>query len=160
LAARFPGGSPPPPPSGAGTSSTTFCGRSSSSAVPERARRIPGDVYHVWNGRRDKASVGDRVAEGQSCEERTISPYDVPFECLSGGGDQARRALVELFVAVRDLRMAQKAAPGMGDAGPERSAAWQEYRKKWFTPVHDCRGEECGARQPVEKTAGGPPRCR
>ncbi|MGE5346337.1 MAG: hypothetical protein ACM3JH_10305, partial [Acidithiobacillales bacterium] len=121
----------------------------------ERARRIPNDVYHVWNDQRDKAYVGDRVVAGRSCEERTSFPYDVPFECLSEGGDQARRALVELFVVVRDLRMAQKAAPGTGEAEPERSAAWEEYKKKWFTPVHDCRGEECNARQPVERTAGG-----
>ncbi len=121
----------------------------------ERARRIPNDVYHVWNDRRDKAYVGEKTVNGRSCEELTGFPYDVPFECLSEGGDQARRALVELFIVVRDLRMAQKAAPGMEEARPERSAAWEAYKARWFTPAHDCRGEECDARQPVEKTAGG-----
>ncbi len=121
----------------------------------ERARRIPNDVYHVWNDRRDKAYVGERVVAGRTCEERTAYPYEVPFECLSEGGDQARRALVELFIVVRDLRIAQTSAPGTREADPERSAAWEEYKKKWFTPVHDCLGVECDARQPVEKSAGG-----
>ena len=121
----------------------------------ERARRIPNDVYHVWNDHRDKAYVGDRVVAGQRCEERTPFPYDVPFECLSEPGDLSRQALVELYILVRDLRMAQKTAPAPGEPEPERSAAWTEYKEKWFTSMHHCRGTECDALQPVEKTAGG-----
>ena len=55
---------------------------------------------------------------------------------------------------MRDLRLAQLAAPPGTDTHPEKSEVWQAYRTKWFTPVHPCEGAECAVRQPPEASPG------
>ena len=117
-----------------------------------RSKNIPPEIFHVWNDHRDKTYVTE--GEPDHCEARTENPYDVTYECLSDEGDRARRALAELLVVVRDLRVAQlSAAPGT-DTEPERSAEWTAYRAKWFTPVHPCEGAECDERQPPDPGLG------
>lgn len=118
----------------------------------ERSERIPAGVYHTWSDHRDKTYV--REGEPDHCEARTDNPYDVTYECLSDEGDRARRALAELLVVVRDLRVAQLAAPAGIDTEPDRSAAWRAYRAEWFTPVHPCEGAECEERQPADAPPG------
>ena len=118
----------------------------------ERSKNGPPEVFHTWDDHRDKTYVIER--EPEHCEARTENPYDVTYECLSDEGDRARRALAELLVVVRDLRVAQlSAAPGT-DTEPERSAEWTAYRAKWFTPVHPCAGAECAERQPPDTGLG------
>ena len=122
-------------------------------AIPtERSKRIPDGVFHKWDDHRDKTYVLEGGEE--ACEKRTAHPYDVPYECLSGEGELARQAIVELLVLVRDLRLAQLAAPSGTDTHPETSEVWQGYRTKWFTPVHPCEGSECAVRQPPEASTG------
>ena len=118
----------------------------------ERSKKIPDGVFHKWDDHRDKTYVVEGGRE--ACEKRTDAPYDVPYECLSPEGDRARRAIVELLVLVRDLRLAQLAAPPGTDTHPEKSEAWQRYRATWFTPVHPCAGAECDVRQPPEVSPG------
>ena len=118
----------------------------------ERTARIPDGVFHTWDDSRDGTYVREGGAEG--CDARTDHPYDVPYECLSGEGDLARQALVELLVLVRDLRLAQRAAPAGTDTRPEASPAWRRYRARWLTPVHPCEGAECDVRQPPEVSPG------
>ena len=118
----------------------------------ERTRQIPEDVFHLWDDQRDKTFV---VEEGPAaCEERIGRPYDVPYECLSEQGDHARRAVAELLVVVRDLRLARLAAAPGTDTHPEASPQWQQYRTRWFTPVHRCEGAECAVRQPADPVPG------
>ena len=118
----------------------------------ERSKNVPPEVFHTWDDHRDKTYVIE--GEPEHCEARTENPYDVTYECLSDEGDRARRALAELLVVVRDLRVAQlSAAPGT-DTEPERSAEWTAYRAKWFTPVHPCAGAECAERQPPDTGLG------
>jgi hypothetical protein len=107
---------------------------------------------HGSHDARDQAYVRN-FAEvgGRPCRDRTDFPYDVPFACLSEEGDRARQALVELLIVVRHLRADQLAVgPGI-DTQPEQSEEWRAYKDKWFTPVTPCRGEECEARQPIER---------
>jgi hypothetical protein len=118
----------------------------------ERSKKIPDGVFHKWDDHRDKTYVKEGGAE--ACEKRVDHPYDVPYECLSGEGDRARQAIVELLVLVRDLRLAQLAAPSGTDTHPEKSETWRQYRTKWFTPVHPCAGAECEVRQPPEASPG------
>lgn len=118
----------------------------------ERAARIPDAAYHKWDDHRDKTYV---IEGGEArCEKRTDHPYDVPYECLSPEGDRARRALVELLALVRDLRVAQLAAPKGTDTVPERSDAWRSFKARWFTPAHACEGAECAEREKADPPPG------
>jgi hypothetical protein len=115
---------------------------------------IPDSAFHTWNDHRDKTYViEDRVVQGRRCKRLTDYPYSVPYECLSEEGDLARQAIVDLLVLVRDLRVAQVAAPGI-DSSPERSPVWVAYKEKWFSAASPCRGEECSERQPVDPLPG------
>jgi hypothetical protein len=118
----------------------------------ERSSKIPDQVFHMWDDHRDKTYVAEGGEE--KCEKRTDHPYDVPYACLSSEGDRARRAVVELLVLVRNLRLAQRAAPLGTDTRPESSPEWRQYRAKWFTSVHPCEGAECAVRQPPEPVPG------
>ena len=121
--------------------------------TPDRAREpVPGEVFHEGDDHRDKTYVIEGGEE--ACEARVDHPYDVPYSCLSEEGDRARQALVELLVAVRDLRAAQLAAPPGTDSHPETSPAWRHYRARWLTAVHPCEGAECDVRQPPEAAPG------
>lgn len=132
----------------------------------ERSARIPQTAFHRWNDQRDKDYVRDRVVvaggdavgdRNRSCRDLTDHPYKVPFECLSERGDQARQALVELLVVVRDLRrahLAARAAAETPDSAPERSGPWRVFEDKWFAPAYECRDEECGVRQPPDLLPG------
>src|SRR5215472_11128477 len=120
----------------------------------EAQARIPKTAFHGWNDKRDKSYVvEDRVtAEGRPCKDLVNDPYTVPYECLSPEGDLARRAIVELLVVVRQLRVTQIA--GSGSGAPEQSDAWRNYKDKWFTPAYACRGQECSERQPADLAPG------
>ncbi len=118
----------------------------------ERSKGIPPAVFHVWDDHRDKTYVTE--GEPGRCEKRADQPYDVPYECLSAEGDRARRALAELIVLVRDLRLAQQGATPGTDTHPERADVWQAYRTKWFTAVHLCSGAECDERQQADVEPG------
>ncbi len=118
----------------------------------ERERQIPDEVFHKADDHRDKTYVVDGGAE--ACESRVDHPYDVPYSCLSEEGDLARQAIVELLVAVRDLRAGQLAAAPGTDTHPETSLAWRQYRARWLDPVHPCEGAECDVRQPPEAAPG------
>lgn len=135
----------------------------------ERSARIPASAFHTWDDHRDKEYVlQDRdvrpfprsdVARGQArrCHDLTSQPYEVPFECLSERGDQARMALVELLVLIRDLRRAHVAAVAGGEAAdpsPEASAQWRAFEQRWFASVYECRDEECLVRQPPDLLPG------
>jgi hypothetical protein len=90
------------------------------------------------------------VVKGRPCKELTDLPYTVPLTCLSEEGDLARRALVELLVLVRDLRLAKiRATPGV-HTDPQDSAAWKGFKARWFSPANPCQGAECQAKQPAE----------
>jgi hypothetical protein len=118
----------------------------------ERSARIPETAYHKWDDHRDKTYV---LEGGDArCEQRTDHPYDVPYECLSAEGNQARRALTELLVLVRDLRVGQLAAAAGTDTAPERSDAWRAYKAKWFAPAHPCEGAECAEREKPDPPPG------
>jgi hypothetical protein len=118
----------------------------------ERTDRIPDDAFHKGEDHRDKTYVVEGGVE--ACEARVDHPYNVPYSCLSGEGDQARQAIVELLAVVRDLRLAQVAAPAGMDTHPETSASWKRYRASWFTAVHPCEGAECDVREPPEPAPG------
>jgi hypothetical protein len=122
----------------------------------ERSAKIPKAVYHNWDDQRDKQYVAESQETGSNhrCKQLTDHPYEVPFECLSPQGDQARQALVELLVIVRDLRKEHLTAGASADPAPERSEAWADYKKKWFSAAHDCHGAECEARQPADVLPG------
>ena len=123
----------------------------------ERSEKIPKDVYHTWNDHRDKEYVVEhREAPpgGHRCEELTDHPYEVPYECLSEQGDEARQALVELLVIVRNLRREHLAAGAASDPAPERSEAWRAYKEKWFTSATTCQGKECEVKQPADLMPG------
>ncbi len=121
----------------------------------ERSARIPASVFHKWNDHRDHEYVIEdrRVSGGRRCKELTDLPYEVPYECLSETGDQARQALVDLLVTVRDLRM-ERLAGAAADPFPERSESWRAYKEKWFAPAYDCRDAECGTKQPADTVPG------
>jgi hypothetical protein len=123
--------------------------------TPERAARIPDSAFHKWDDHRDKTYVVEKmiIADGRRCEDLTDYPYMVPFECLSAEGNAARQAIVELLVVVRDLRVAQKAAPDPNSA-PEHSEAWRVYKERWFSAAYPCQGEECNERQPADVSPG------
>ena len=118
----------------------------------ERSKKIPASAYHTWDDHRDKTYVLED--QDARCEKRTAAPYDVPYECLSPEGDAARRSLADLLVVVRDLRAVQLAAPAGSDTAPERSAAWRDYKAKWFAPVHPCEGSSCDERAPPDSPPG------
>ena len=118
----------------------------------ERERQIPDEVFHKADDHRDKTYVVEGGAE--ACETRVDHPYDVPYSCLSEEGDLARQAIVELLVAVRDLRVGQLAAPPGTDTHPETSPAWRQYRARWLTAIHRCEGAECDVREPPEAAPG------
>ena len=118
----------------------------------ERSSKIPDGVFHKWDDHRDKTYVVQGGPE--ECDKRTDHPYDVPYACLSAEGTRARQAVIELLVLVRDLRLAQRAAPPGTDTRPETSPQWRQYRARWFTPVHPCEGAECAVRQPPEIVTG------
>lgn len=122
----------------------------------ESVRQIPDSAYHTWDDHRDKAYVvAERVTvEGRHCKDLVDYPYMVPYECLSEEGDLARRAIVELLVVVRDLRVRQKASPAPLSPAPERSEAWLGFKDRWFTAGYPCQGEECEARQPQDLSPG------
>ena len=120
---------------------------------PDRAREQDSRRRLPQVGRPPGQDVRRR-GRCEGCEKRTDHPYDVPYGCLSAEGDRARQAIVELLVLVRDLRLAQRAAPPGTDTRPETSPEWREYRAKWFTPVHPCEGAECAVRQPPETVPG------
>src|SRR5262245_18669756 len=123
--------------------------------TPEKVAAIPDSAFHKWDDRRDKTYVvADRVtADGRRCGTLTDSPYAVPYECLSEEGDLARQAIVELLVAVHDLREAQLAG-GSGAPPPEQSEAWRAFKGKWFAAAYDCSGAECDAKQPADVAPG------
>ena len=123
--------------------------------LPTKAQAaIPDTAFHNWNDNRDKTYViEDREVEGRRCKDLVNDPYMVPYECLSEEGDLARQAIVDLLVLVRDLRVAQLAAPGT-DSSPERSDAWRAYKEKWFAAAWPCQGQECSERQPVDPLPG------
>jgi hypothetical protein len=122
----------------------------------ERSARIPKTVYHNWNDGRDHDYVVEdrRVSGDRSCKELTDTPYAVPFACLSEQGHQARQALVELLVIVRDLREERLAAGDAADPIPERSEAWRGFKEKWFRPAHACRDAESVTKQPADLVPG------
>jgi hypothetical protein len=123
--------------------------------APAKVAAIPDSAFHEWDDRRDKAYVvEDRVAsDGRRCGSLTDSPYAVPYECLAEPGDLARQAIVELLLAVHDLRAGRLA--GVSTASPpEQSEAWRAYEEKWFAPAIPCRDAECGARQPADVAPG------
>jgi hypothetical protein len=122
----------------------------------ERSAKIPKSVYHTWDDHRDKEYVVEdrQVAGGHRCKDLTDHPYEVPYECLSETGDEARQALVDLLVVVRDLRTAHLAAAAAADPNPERSPDWKAYKEKWFAAVSECQGAECGVKQPADILPG------
>ena len=125
--------------------------------TPESVAKIPDSAFHKWDDPRDKTYVvrGRTTATGRECKDLVDTPYAVPFECLSEEGDQARRAIVELLVVVRDLRVAQKAAPSdAAGAAPEKSDAWRAYRARWFSAAYPCEGDECREQQPPDLSPG------
>ncbi|HKD20196.1 MAG TPA: hypothetical protein VKG23_20265 [Thermoanaerobaculia bacterium] len=123
--------------------------------TPERVAKIPDSAFHKWDDRRDKTYVvPDRTTtDGRRCKSLVDTPYAVPHECLSEEGDNARRAIVELLVVVRDLRMAQKASPA-SEPAPERSEAWRAYKERWFAAAYPCQGDECREQQPPDLSPG------
>jgi hypothetical protein len=124
--------------------------------APERTARIPDSAFHKWDDHRDKTYIiEDReIAGGRRCKDLTDHPYAVPFECLSEEGDNARKAIVELLVIVRDQRAARVAAAPDATPSPEQSEAWIAYKAKWFAPAYACEGEECRERQPADLAPG------
>src|SRR5215471_5794548 len=120
----------------------------------EAQARIPKSAFHEWNDQRDKTYVIEdrRTAGGKRCGDLVNHPYTVPFDCLSEEGDDARQALVDLLIIVRELRNAQIAHSGTGH--PEGSERWRAFKEKWFAPAHACHDEECSERQPPDLTPG------
>ena len=124
--------------------------------APESVARIPDSAFHKWDDHRDKTYVVEEkvLSDGRHCKDLTNYPYMVPFECLSTEGDSARRAIVELLVVVRDLRVAQRNAPTDSAPAPQDSPAWRTFKDRWFTAAVDCRSEECRERQPSDVSPG------
>ena len=128
----------------------------------EKIARIPDSAFHKWDDHRDKTYVvEDRVTvDGRRCKDLTDYPYMVPYECLSEEGDDARQAIVELLIVVRDLRVAHKdasAAAGRSAAptrAPEQSDAWRSYKDRWFRAAYPCQGDECREHQPTDISPG------
>jgi hypothetical protein len=123
--------------------------------TPERVATIPDSAFHKWDDPRDKTYVvAERTtADGRRCKDLVDTPYAVPYECLSEEGDDARQALVEMLIAVRDLRIAQKASPAP-EPKPEQSDAWRTWKERWFSAEYPCAGEECAVRQPPDLSPG------
>lgn len=123
---------------------------------PEAVRRIPDSAFHRWDDPRDKTYVvaERRTPEGRECKDLVGRPYTVPFECLSAEGDAARRALVQLLVVVRALRMERLADPANATGAPEKTEAWSVYKDAWFAPAYPCEDGECAERQPADPTPG------
>lgn len=124
--------------------------------APESVARIPDSAFHKWDDHRDKTYVVEEkvTTDGRHCKDLVDFPYMVPFGCLSEEGDQARQAIVELLVVVRDLRVAQeKASPDLA-AAPQESPAWREFEDRWFAAAYPCRGEECRERQSPDLSPG------
>lgn len=123
--------------------------------APEAVRRIPDSAFHKWDDPRDKTYVvaNRRTAQGE-CKDLVDRPYAVPYECLSPEGDRARRALVELLVVVRQLRMAHLADTAHATDSPEKAEAWRAYKDAWFPPAYPCEDGECAERQPADPTPG------
>ena len=125
--------------------------------APEDEARIPDSAFHKWNDHRDKTYVVEdrEVAPDRRCKELVNEPYRVPYECLSEEGDLARRAIVELLVVVRDLRVQHLAAGTTApEPLPERSESWLSWKEKWFAAAYACRGAECIERQPSDTAPG------
>ena len=130
----------------------------------EKIARIPDSAFHKWGDHRDKTYIiEDRVTvDGRHCKDLTDYPYMVPYECLSEEGNHARRAIVELLVVVRDLRVAHKKASAATDgsaallppAAPEQSDAWRSYKDRWFTAAYPCQDDECREHQPTDISPG------
>jgi len=128
----------------------------------ERTKGVPAAVFHTWNDHRDKEYVLEERAvptasgaEPKKCKDLTSFPYEVPFECLSESGDQARQALVELLVLVRNLRREHLAGgAGAASTAPEQSEAWRAYEEKWFTAAYACQNGECAVKQPPDLLPG------
>jgi len=122
---------------------------------PEAVRRIPGSAFHRWDDERDKTYVvRERETPQGECEELVDRPYTVPYECLSAEGDRARRALVQLLVVVRGLRMTHLGDPERATDSPEKTEAWRAYKDAWFAPAYPCEDGECAERQPADTTPG------
>ncbi len=124
--------------------------------TPEKVAKIPDSAFHNWDDHRDKTYVIEEkvVAGGRHCKDLVDFPYMVPFECLSEDGDRARRAIVELLVVVRELRMSRKAAPSASAPAPEQSPAWREFEERWFAAAYPCEGDECRQKQPPDLSPG------
>ncbi|HEY4228880.1 MAG TPA: hypothetical protein VGO79_01845 [Thermoanaerobaculia bacterium] len=125
--------------------------------TPEKVAAIPDSAFHKWDDRRDKSYVVENrvTASGKRCGSLTGTPYAVPYECLSEEGDLARQALVEMLVAVHDLRQARLAAPATEPPpAPETAEAWRAWKEKWFAAAYSCRDAECGAKQPADVAPG------
>ncbi len=128
----------------------------------EKIARIPDSAFHKWNDHRDKTYVVEErvTVDGRHCKDLTDYPYSVPYECLSEEGDQARQAIVELLVVVRDLRIEhQKASAATGTSAapplaPEQSDAWHSFKDRWFTAAYPCQGDECQEHQPTDISPG------
>ncbi len=128
----------------------------------EKIARIPDSAFHKWDDHRDKTYiVEDRVTvDGRHCKDLTDYPYMVPYECLSEEGNHARRAIVELLVVVRDLRVAHKKASTAADTSaapqppPEQSDAWRSFKDRWFRATYPCQGDECQEHQPKDLSPG------
>jgi hypothetical protein len=128
----------------------------------EKLARIPDSAFHKWGDPRDKTYVVvDRVTvDGRRCGDLTDYPYMVPYECLGKEGDDARQAIVELLIVVRDLRVAHKKASAAIDRSaappptPEQSDAWRAFKDRWFRAAYPCEGDECQEHQPPDITPG------
>jgi len=123
--------------------------------TPDAVRRIPDSAFHKWDDQRDKTYViaRRRTPQGE-CKDLVDSPYTVPYECLSAEGDSARRALVELLVVVRGLRMEHLADTRHATDSPEKSDVWRAYKDAWFRPAYACEDGECAERQPADLAPG------
>jgi hypothetical protein len=123
--------------------------------APEAVKRIPDSAFHKWDDQRDKTYViAERETPQGRCKDLVDRPYMVPYECLSAEGDRARRALVDLLVVVRALRMEHLADARHATDSPEKTDAWREYKDSWFRPAFACEGGECAERQPADLAPG------
>jgi hypothetical protein len=114
-------------------------------------------LQHDADDARDAAYIRSfAVVDGRPCRDLTALPYAVPAACLSEEGDLARQALVELLIAVHDLRRGQLNDTTDRTTAPEKSAVWRSFKAKWFTPVNPCQGVECQAKQPAELVQPSP----
>ena len=128
----------------------------------EKLAGIPDSAFHKWDDHRDKTYIVEErvMADGHHCKDLTDYPYRVPFECLSDEGNDARQAIVELLVVVRDLRVAHEKASASTDTSaappppPEQSDAWRSFKDRWFTAAYPCQGDECREHQPTDISPG------